>query len=267
MTSLDHTYDTSSRMLHAQLDNVMGTRLDFVTIGATESASLDAFEECVNMVVDLDRRLSRFRPDSEISAINRSEPLSAVPVSDELRSILLLAGDMCHKTYGSFDVTLGSGSRFDFIGNSLIIPSGGLKVDLGGMAKGIAVDRIRMCLRRHNISAAFVSFGGSSIMGLGHHPGGDCWRVGVIDPFSGRQLRALSLHDSSLSTSGNSRGYRGHIIDPATGHAVTGRRLSAVVAPSATDAEVLSTAWLVADEECRSQILHNFDIKEEFVFN
>lgn len=254
-------------MLHGQLNNVMGTRLDIVTIGATEADSLSTWNECCAIVTDMDRRYSRFRTDSEVSAINRSEPLSVIPVSKQFKSILQLASDLCTKTLGAFDVTLGDGSNFNFDGNSLIIPASGLKIDLGGLAKGVAVDSISDIIHAHDINTAFISFGGSSIAGLGSHPGGDCWRVGIIDPFNGHRLRAVSLNDSSLSTSGNTPRYRGHIINPATGCAVSGRRVSAVVASSATDAEALSTAWLVADADRRVEIMQNFDIKEEFVFN
>lgn len=266
------TYDTDyhapSRMFHASAVNIMGTRLDIVVIGHAEDRAAGLCRECVDMTSMLERQVSRYVADSETSAINRAEPLSQLPVSDSYRSLLTLSADMCRRTLGAFDVTLGDGSRFDFGDNGeLIIPARGLKIDFGGIAKGIAVDRMTRILAGADTKSAFISFGGSSIAGIGSHPGGDSWRVSIADPFSGNTLRCIDLVDSSLSTSGNSTALRGHIIDPSTGHAVTGRRLSAVVARSATEAEALSTAWLVADAEKRTAILDNFEITEEYVFN
>lgn len=261
-------YDAASRMLHASAVNIMGTRLDIIVVGLPESAAGDLSTRCLDVTADLERCVSRYIADSETSDINRAEPLSLVAVSDRYRSILTLAADLCRRTYGNFDITLGQNSKFDFTeSGELIIPSQGLKIDMGGLAKGIAVETMTEILTSGGTSSAFISFGGSSIAGIGSHPSGDCWRVSIADPFSGHTLRCIDLVDSSLSTSGNSTALRGHIIDPSTGIAVTGRRLSAVAAPSAIEAEALSTAWLVADRDTRVAIAKNFTISEEYVFN
>lgn len=255
-------------MLYAAREHLMGTRLDVVLLDVDEADAKALWEECVTDIEKLEATVSRFNPGSEVSLVNRSEPLSTVAVSPGFREILDLASEMCRLTEGTFDVTLGDGSHFSYdASGALLIPSGGLKIDMGGLAKGFAVDRMCRRLKNAGVKRAFISFGGSSIAGLGSHPGGESWRVSIADPFTGHPLRTVDLRDESLSTSGNSKEYRGHIIDPATGRAVTGRRLSAIVAPSAIDAEVLSTAWLVADADTRRRILNNFSVKEEFVYN
>lgn len=255
-------------MLHAHSGQLMGTHLDIVLLDVGEDEGSELCARCISMTEELEQSVSRFVPGSDVSRINRSEPLSIVAVSPDCRSLLETAAAMCRRTLGTFDVTLGEGSRFDFAPDGeLLIPANGLKIDMGGLAKGVAVERMRAILNDADVKNAFISFGGSSILGLGRHPEGDSWRVSIPDPFSGHTLRTVDLRDTSLSTSGNSREYRGHILDPLTGHAVTGRRLSAIVAPSAVDAEVLSTAWLVTSPEQRIEIMKNFDILEEFVYN
>ncbi|MDE5607974.1 MAG: FAD:protein FMN transferase [Muribaculaceae bacterium] len=264
----DTEYDAHSRMFHASAVNIMGTRLDIVLIGQPEDTAAEICRQCVDTTAGLERLISRYIPESETSAVNLAEPLSLIPVSDRYRRILTLSAEMSRRTLGAFDITLGQGSEFEFTDSGeLIIPSQGIKIDLGGIGKGIAVDEMTRIIRSGDIESAFISFGGSSIAGIGAHPRGDSWRVSIADPFSGHTLRCIDLRDASLSTSGNSTALRGHIIDPATGHAVTGRRLSAVVTPSATEAEALSTAWLIADSRTRAAIFNNFDIKEEYVFN
>lgn len=256
-------------MLHAAVDGVMGTRLDIVLLGVGEADGVAMCRRNLQRVEDIEKACSKFLPDSFTTLVNRAEPLSVVEVSPLFADMLLVAGHYRDMTLGAFDVTLGQGYGFTFAAPcQLVIPSSGLSVDFGGMAKGYALGGMIDSLRRDGITDAFVSFGGSSIAAIGSHPAGDGWQVSVSDPYTGRQLRSVTLRDSSMSTSGNTPGYNGHIVSPFTGRAVTGNRLSAVVAASACDAEVLSTAWLVADEKLRAAILANFnDITDEFVYN
>ncbi len=256
-------------MLHAAADGVMGTRLDAVMLGITEDNGSEIWTRCLQQVRDIEQECSKFIATSYTTAINRAEPLSMVQVSDLYADMLRLAHRYRSLTNGAFDITLGQGSEISFAADGqLIIPSTGLNVDFGGMAKGYALEHVMDILRNAGISNAFVNFGGSSIAAIGTHPAGDGWQVAISDPYTGRNLHTVTLRDSSLSTSGNTPHYNGHIVNPFTGRAVTGNRLSAVVARSACDAEVLSTAWLVTDRQQRAGILKNFnDVTEEFVYN
>ncbi len=257
-------------MLHATAGGLMGTRLDVVMLGVGQDAGTALWQQCLDAVSELESVGSRFRPDSETSAVNRAEPLSMVSVSPLFSRLLTDAVSYRDRTLGAFDVTGCSGAQVDFSpdGSQLIIPSSGLKIDLGGYLKGHAVDLMADTLRQGGVADAFIDFGGSSIMGIGSHPAGDGWPVSVTDPYTRRSLRTGTLRDASLSTSGNTQAYNGHIISPFTGRAVTGNRLAAVIAPRAVDAEVLSTAWLVADSDMRAAILSNFPtVIEEFVYN
>lgn len=257
-------------MFHASACNLMGTRLDVVMIGVRQGIATALWQSCLDIVSHLETVGSRFSPDSETSAVNRAEPLSMVSVSPLFRGLLTDAIGYRTLTLGAFDITACSCAAVDFTpdGLSLIIPSSGLKIDLGGYLKGHAVDLIADTLRQGGVTDAFIDFGGSSIMGIGSHPAGDGWPVSVTDPYTRRSLRAGVLRDAALSTSGNTPAYNGHIVSPFTGRAVTGNRLSAVIAPRAVDAEVLSTAWLVADRDLRAAILPNFPtVIDEFVYN
>ncbi len=128
----------------------------------------------------------------------------------------------------------------------------GVRIDLGGIAKGYAVDRIVDLFRRRGVSSAFVNFGSSSVYGLGTPPGRRYWPVPLMDPMDQtRQLAVARLVDQSLSSSGNYLSGRRrlteniHVVDPATGlpnRAVVG---AAVIAPSAVESEAFSTALCV----------------------
>jgi thiamine biosynthesis lipoprotein len=113
-------------------------------------------------------------------------------------------------------------------------------------------------LRSKGVSCAFVDFGSSSILGIGKHPYGDSWKVGVVDPYTRLQVREISLNDCSMSTSGNAPSYSGHIRNPRTGEPCGGRKLVTVLSDNPLDAEVLSTVLMIAGDKEREIIMANF---------
>lgn len=256
-------------MLHASATEVMGTRLDMVILGIDRAKGDLLWQQCRERLEQLEAVGSKFRADSETTAVNRAEPLSIVTVSPLFGQLLAEAISYRQPTRGCFDVTLGSCSVVEFHSPvELVVPASGLTIDLGGYLKGRAVDDMTAVLKSGGVTDAFIDFGGSSIMGIGSHPAGKGWPVSVTDPYSRRVLATFSLRDASLSTSGNTPAYNGHIVNPATGRIVSGNRLSAIVAREALVAEVLSTTWLVADEQLRREILPQFEnVYNEFVYN
>ena len=160
-------------------------------------------------------------------------------MSPELSAWGCLAETYRAKTGGAFDVRYAG------------------EYDFGGLAKGAMLSRAAQALRDRGVHDALLNFGGSSILGLGHHPFGDAWKVDVPDPFSGRTLVTVKLRDSAMSVSGNTPGYGGHIVDTQTGERVLASRVVVVTAPDPTDAEVLSTS-IMANPTRRETLLAAF---------
>ena len=131
-------------------------------------------------------------------------------------------------------------------------------LDFGGFAKGYALKKIQEILLRGNIENAFVDFGNSSIMGIGHHPYGDCWKVSLQNPYTQQTLDEFCLTDNTLSTSGNTEQYTGHIINPLTGIYNEQKKVTSILSDNPLDAEILSTVWMIADDQQREQINENF---------
>jgi thiamine biosynthesis lipoprotein len=128
-----------------------------------------------------------------------------------------------------------------------------MELDLGGIGKGYAVDRVVTLFREAGVQAAFIDAGSSSVYALGSPPGKDGWKVLVPKP--GRRsssITEVTLRDQSLSTSGsyekffrlNGKTYC-HIMDPRTGYPVQGMLQTTVIAPTATETDALSTAMFV----------------------
>jgi len=136
------------------------------------------------------------------------------------------------------------------------VREGSVGVDLGAVGKGCAVDRMVAILKDWSITSALVHGGKSTVYGLGTPPGKDGWPIAAYGP--GRApgtLASARLRDRALSGSGSPPGDR-HVLDPRTGRPAEGNLGAWVVAERATDADALSTAFLVmapeeVEEYCR----------------
>lgn len=269
--------------LEASVD-AMGTTYTVVLYGDNrdrlEMAAEAAFEEARR----LDRLLSHYRPSSELSEVNRVAGQRPVKVTPELFNLLAASLEYHRASEGTFDITVGplmkiwgffkgsghlptkaeiaralqnTGSRhlaLDAANRTVRFLRPGLALDLGGIGKGYAVDRMVETLRENGISQALVSAGGSSIYGLGSpaaEAGG--WPVKIRDPLnSSRTVEELRLLNASLSTSGTyekffvseGRTYS-HIMDPRTGYPAQGTLAVSVVAPKTIDSEAWTKPYFI----------------------
>jgi thiamine biosynthesis lipoprotein len=213
-----------------------------------------------------ERMMSRFVEHGDLATINRHAGTGPVPVPGGLWEILLACKRHHGLTEGAFDIAQGTREcghamdqvHFDTAARTLRFAAPGLQLDLGGIGKGIALERVRQHLLDRRVRQAFLSFGESSVTVIGTHPAGDCWPVGVEDLFrSGHSLHRFDLRDASMSTSGNREGQE-HVIDPSSGKPVTGCQTLSVACACPIDAEVLSTALLVLPVSRRAAVLQRY---------
>jgi len=187
---------------------------------------------------------------------------------------LMLSAKIYEETGGAFDITIGSlldcwltedqtlrkpsGRDLSFAcqhtGMSLLkldeashtvtLSTSPVQIELGGVGKGYAVDRMTELLGDWSINTALVHAGQSSVRALGAPPQPKGWPVTLTDPRNrNRTLTRLYLRDQALSGSGLQKGP--HIIDPRTAMPVEDKRAAWVSAPDATTADALSTAFMV----------------------
>ena len=251
-------------------------RADEYTVRRTLEAALDEVDR-------IDRLMSHYKPDSALSRINREAGRHPVPVDAELFSLIRRSLQYSDESNGAFDITVGPLMKAwgFFRGEGHLPPemelatarqsvgahhvilnendrtirfdAAGVQLDLGGIAKGYAVDRAVGILRAQHLDAALISAGGSTVYGLGAPPGGEGWRVDIQDPTdAGRVARAVSLRNRSLSVAGSSEksfeadGIRySHIMDPRTGRPVQGVFSVAVLTETGTDGDALDDALFV----------------------
>jgi len=283
----------------------MGTRFDFLTYGIDEEL-FNTFQQQIKQELErIEYKFSRFSPQSEISRINHIASSEEVITDEETFELINLCKAYYLKTSFLFDITVGkkteiigqsnavdnliqanSASQFDnaLLGADKIITNAittairftnpSISIDLGGIGKGYALEKIKTICHQFLIPNAFISFGESSITTLGHHPYGNYWPVGIQHAFSaGHSIYTCKLNDSSMSTSGNSLnnkikfGERGHIYHPKTGAFENTPKSVSVICQSAIEAEVLSTALFIENEDEREKILDQFSVNEALQIN
>lgn len=269
----------------------MGTRFDMVLCGIEKDSAEEIFNRINNEVLRLEKKLSYFDQDSIVHHLNATAHLHPVDVDNEIWDVLIRCKQYNELCQGCFDITIrplikywtsdkqtsnpdeftqiqkSSGMDkiiFDHGNRTIFFQNGTLEIDLGGFGKGFALEKVKGILVDSDLSGAFVSFGESSILALGNHPHGGGWKTGILDLFDKNKiLYTYHLKDESLSISANYTPDSGdprseHIIQPISGHPLRDPELVSVSTTGPLDAEVLSTALLVADLPTKQKIIENF---------
>lgn len=242
----------------------MGTRFDILIINQNRLVSHEIWNDIVFELRRLDQIFNRFDDTSETSKINREAVLTPVQVSTEMWSVLKNCQMYHIRTLGLFDITLDNFSKVVLNENdhTVFFSIKDISLDFGGYAKGYALLKIKDIIRQTEVRNCFADFGNSSILGIGHHPYGDAWKVSFENPHNRSViLDEISLKDMALSVSGNTPSYTGHIVRPDAREPVNGHKAISVMAENALDAEVLSSVFMIASNKEKKQIAENFIIQ------
>jgi thiamine biosynthesis lipoprotein len=286
------------------------TRLSMACVYAVEAYGPDAdalpraVEDAMDEVDRIDRLMSHYKPESPLSRVNREAARHPVTVEPELFDFIADAMRYNRDSDGAFDITVGPLMKaWGFFRGDGQMPSAeeltmarrhvgaehvilnetaksigfddsGVELDLGGIAKGYAVDRAVGLLRDRRISAALISAGGSTIYALGSPPGRDGWDVMLQDPVAPQKVaRTVRLKDRALSVAGSSEksfesgGVRySHIMDPRTGRPVQGILSVAVLASTGTAGDALDNAFFVLGPEHSREYLKKLPGAEVMFF-
>ncbi len=255
------------------------------TVEAHGPGAEAAMEAAFTEIGRLDRLLSTYKPDSELSRLNREGAKGWVALSAETWGLVERALGFARMSDGAFDPTVGplvqlwGFKHMDYrvppadaiarlrarVGHALVdsdaargirFKRSGVEVDLGAIAKGYAVDRALAILAERGMTTARVDAGGNQGV-FGEPPGGGAWDFGIRHPRrEGDVIGWTRLRAGSVSTSGDAeRGFwkdgvrYGHVIDPRTGRPAAGVLSVTVLASDAERADALSTALYVLGPE------------------
>ncbi len=268
---------------HTRSRDGMGTRLHAEVFSTDAARAVDALDAVMAEMDRIEAQMSPWIASSALSRINREAASGWVPVPGDLFAVLEAAQAMSRRSDGAFDITFASAGRYydyragkrpdadelaaavaainwryvelDAPTTSVHFAHPGVYVDLGGIAKGYAVDRCTALLRARGFQDAMVSAGGDSRMIGDRH--GRPWMVGVRDPrHDGAMAVVLPLADTAVSTSGDYERYfvedgvrYHHILDPKTGDSARKVQSVSIIGPNATLTDALSTTVFVLGVE------------------
>ena len=265
---------------------VMGTFARVIAVAADSNTAKRCIEAAFVEIKKIDKLMSGYRNDSEISELNRDGFRRVVVVSKSTFEVLQRGIEFSELTYGAFDVTVGplvdlwhstqdtssfptdaqlQQARSKVGYDKLILDANqtsarfaveGMRVDLGAIAKGYAIDKAVEVTQKTGALGAMVEIGGD-IRCFGSPPQGqNRWRIGLQSSRAigesvgtGEVLLVLELVDAAVATSGDYRRFvliegkkYSHILDTRTGRASKGLTSVTIISQNATDADALATA-------------------------
>jgi len=268
------TVPSASAQWLSRDEAIMGTAIHVELSADDKAAGEAAIDAVMEEMHRIDREMSPFKPESELSRINREAADHPVPISAEMFDILSRSMEFSRLSHGVFDITFSSvGYMYDYrrhikptdaeIAKALPgidyrhilldaqkqtvkFSRPGVRIDLGGIGKGYAVDKCIALLKQRGITQALVTAGGDSRV-LGNKDGRP-WMVGIRDPRRKDNVVAvIPLTNSAISTSGDYERYfevdgvrYHHILNPKTGKSATGVHSASVIGPDATTTDGLS---------------------------
>ena len=249
----------------------------------------------------IDALMSSYKPESELSAVNAAAAQGPVTVSKELLEMIETALEYSDITNGAFDITYASaGQHYDYRNNKkpdeaqlqAALPAinfrhvkidttastveflhPGVRIDLGGIAKGYAVDRGMRLLQQAGVTTALISAGGDTRV-IGKRWGRP-WHIGIRNPRDEDSVVSMiPLENSAISTSGDYErffvedGVRyHHILNPKTGTSTHEILSSSIIGKSATDTDALSTSVFILGVEKGMQLIDSIADTEAVIID
>jgi len=232
-----------------------------------------AMKEAFGEMERIERVFSKFDEESEIARINMLAGKDEVIIDPEVFDLIERSIYYSRISGGSFDITaqpMKKGRYKDIILDrdnlSIRFVERDIKIDLGGIAKGYAVDRAKEILLSYGIDNALIDIGGN-IFALGGAPRKEGWDIGIRHPrYKNKVAYKIRLKNKAVATSGDyERPF--HIIDPETGVPAEGVMSVTVVSDSAEKADALSTAVFVMGIEEGRAFIESLDATEAYIFD
>lgn len=274
----------------------MGIDARIVVYAKDQTTAENACSAAFKRIAELDTIMSDYRVDSELNNLCAKPFGKPVSVSRDLFVVLRRAEEVSRRSEGAFDVTVGPLIKIwrkarktgvlplapeveaarqlvgwqnvvlDSRARTVTFKIPGIKLDLGGIAKGYADDQAQIVLKKCGIDRALIEMGGDIVV-TGPPPGTKGWKIQV--PNAGADM--LFSH-CAISTSGDTEQFTviggvqySHVVDPRTGWALTNRVQSTIIARDGLTTDPLSTALTVLGDEDRARFLKWYPKTKSFM--
>jgi thiamine biosynthesis lipoprotein len=270
----------------------MGVETRLVLYAADPAAATGAAARAFARIAELDSLLSDYRLDSELNRIRDAEGGAALPVSEDMVRVLATALEVSARSGGAFDVTTGPLThlwraarqtgvapdpvllerarrlvgwqkvQLDEEARTVALAVAGMRLDLGGVAKGYAVEAARAVLAAAGIDRCLIEMGGE--LALGRSPPDRAGWLVDVGAASG-PARTLVLQNTFVATSGDAEqhvvidGVRySHVVEPSSGLGSTRGLTVTVIGPAGALADALATTATLLDEAARHRLLEAY---------
>lgn len=268
-----------------------------------EGGSRFTVNKAVSRVCEIEKRMSAFRKESDISQLREKAGSGFLTVHPDTFELIRRAVDFSYRSKGVFDITIGPLTELWGIGRKgnhvpddaeiekakalvnfqdvllnkrkqgVVLRKPGQSLDLGSIAKGYAAEEVKRILLEDGVKSAMINLGGNVVV-VGRKPGGEPWHIGIQNPLAstGNFVGILSAADQTIVTSGvNERffiknGVRyHHILDPCTGAPAQSDLLSVTaVCGNSVDADAITTVLFILGEQNSRDFLK--DVGGEAIF-
>jgi len=294
----------SKPLLFKETRVLMDTFAEITCISSDKKRAKKAMEDAFKEMKRIEILFNRYDEESELSRINRLAGQKEVIIDPEVFGLIKRSLSYSELSKGSFDITVAPvidiwidgrrnssvpdieviNSALEHVGyQNIVLDKDNLsirfldkdtKIDLGGIAKGYAVDRAKGVLSSHGIEDALIDIGGN-IFAMGRPLDKETWQIGIRHPRSKKDIiHTLKLNNRAISTSGDYErffvldGKRfSHIVDPHNGMPAEGIMSVTVVSDSAEASDALSTAVFVMGPEQGLEFIKSFKDIEVFIFD
>lgn len=286
-------HDAKER-IHQRTQFLMGTFVEIKAVTNIPDIADKAIDNAFKVISDVENQMTTKKNGSLTDRIGREAVSTPMKIPDELFNVIEVCQRYSRLTDGVFDISIAPVTRlwqFDqatedipkeedvrnalkYVGyrgihldrekGTIELDRKGMGLDLGGAAKGYAVDKAVERLKKLGIDAGIVNAGGD-LRVFGKKPDGKPWSIGIQDPqYSDRIIGSIQLTDMALVTSGDYERYiiydgikYHHILDPKTGWPARGCKSVSVAYSKAFDADILSTAIFVMGPEEGMRLLES----------
>jgi len=280
---------------------VMGTIARSIAVADNIRTARSANQAAFDKLVEIDNMMSDYLPDSMLSKVNRRAFKTPVKVSDELFEVLSKSIEYSRLSGGAFDITIGpvidlwhkaeennikptarqiAAAKAKVGYEKLILDPDkktvrfkveGMRLDLGGIAKGYGIDKAVEAMQAAGATAGMIDVGGD-IRCFGKPEKKDKWAIGLQDPEDTEKLMmVIELGDNAIATSGDYQRFVvldgekfSHIMTPKKGISAKGLTSVTVIAPTAIDADALATTVTVMEIEKGLNLVETIDGVEAF---
>lgn len=284
-----------AQVLRKRTTKLMGSKFDITLVAQDSLMAENHIDTVIAEITRIENLISEWKPESEISEVNKNAGVRPVRVSREVFELTERAIHYSQITEGAFDISFAAMDKiWKFDGSMKEVPSPetvkksvakvgyknivldsvqstvflrleGMKIGFGSIGKGYAADCGRAIMLEKGITAGFVNASGDMSV-WGEQPEGKNWIIGITNPFKpDKIIKKVLLRNEAVATSGSYENYvvlngkrYAHIINPVTGYPATGLCSVTVVGPSAEMANGFSTSLMVLGTEAGLKLLSKY---------